>query len=261
MNRQAGAPIPLVRIAPGGGQEAVLRELAEEVPIALELNGVGYAVLMATPSEIDDLVNGFVVAERLLQWSDPIVTVEAHPIDDGIVARANLPTDRTGGLFDRVRHRASESSCGLCGIENIEQAMRPLPRVTSICAAPHSAVFDAVNALSAHQPLNARTGAVHAAALVSPRGEIRLVREDVGRHNAFDKLIGAMRRDRLEWDGGFALLTSRCSFELVEKAAIANCPMLVTVSAPTRLAMSRAAAAGLELYVLARPDAMLGPPR
>ena len=108
-----------------------------------------------------------------------------------------------------------------------------------------------------HQPLNRETGAVHAAALCGADGAIRLAREDVGRHNAFDKLIGAMARGSLGWDGGFALLSARCSFELVEKAVLADCPMLVTLSAPTSLALSRAAAAGLRLVTLARPDAAL----
>ena len=107
---------------------------------------------------------------------------------------------------------------------------------------------------------SARTGAAHAAALVDAAGIIRLVREDVGRHNAFDKLIGAMRRAGAGWDGGFALLSSRCSYELVEKAVLADCPMLVTISAPTQLAVARAAEAGLPLRVLARPDAMLASP-
>lgn len=251
------APTPLRRIARDGARETVVRELAEEVPIALEFNGIGYAVLMATPTDLEDLVAGFLLAERLQQRSDRAVAVALHPAEDGIVARASLPAEQARGLLDRVRHRASDSSCGLCGIENIAQAMRPLPRVTATTLASDAAIFHALGALGVHQRLNARTGAVHAAALVAADGSIRLVREDVGRHNAFDKLIGAMRRAALDWDGGFALLTSRCSFELVEKAALADCPMLVTISAPTRLAVERAASAGLALRVLARPDALL----
>lgn len=244
-------------IARDGARETVARELAEEVPIALEFNGIGYAVLMATPADLEDLVAGFLLAERLQQRNDPTVAVALHPADGGIVARANLPAEQARGLLDRVRHRASDSSCGLCGIENIAQAMRPLPRVTTKSVASEAAIFESLGALGAHQHLNARTGAVHAAALIAADGSIRLVREDVGRHNAFDKLIGAMRRAKLDWDGGFALLTSRCSYELVEKAALADCPMLVTISAPTSLAIDRARAAGLQLRVLARPDAFL----
>lgn len=248
---------PFRRIAASGDISHVERELAEEVPIALEFNGIGYAVLMATPHDIEDLVAGFLLAERLQFAGDTVINVSLHRAEAGLVARATLPADRAGALLDRIRHRASASSCGLCGIENLEQAMRPLPPVAAKCEAGNDAVFNALAELSRFQLLNARTGAVHAAALVDARGSIRIVREDVGRHNAFDKLIGAMRRTGAAWDGGFALLSSRCSFELVEKAALADCPMLVTISAPTRLAVERAAKAGLELRVLARPDALL----
>lgn len=246
-----------VRILPTGDRKPVSRELAEEVPIALEFNGFGYAVLMATPEDVEDLVAGFLLSERLLVPDDAMVPVDVYRTEQGIIARANLPPERSHALFDRVRHRTSESSCGLCGIENIAQAMRPLPTITTQCRAEEAAVFRALDALRSHQALNARTGAVHAAAWVSVDGEIRLVREDVGRHNAFDKLIGAMRGIGAHWEDGFALLSSRCSFELVEKAALADCPMLVTISAPTSLAVSRAMEAGLELRILARPDAML----
>jgi FdhD protein len=247
----------LLRLTPDGGRDRVTRELAEETPIALEFNGIGYAVLMATPADIGDLVAGFLIAERLQMPGDATVDVALHRTERGIVARANLPAERTGALLDRVRHRATDSSCGLCGIENLEQAIRPLPQVTAECLANEDAVFRALASLAEHQTLNRRTGAVHAAAWADADGTIRLVREDVGRHNAFDKLIGAMRRAGSTWDGGFALLSSRRSFELVEKAALAGCPMLVTISAPTGLAVERAAQAGLKLRVLARSDALL----
>jgi len=251
------------RLTPEGEDASVMRDLAEEVPVALEFNGIGYAVLMATPADIADLVLGFALSERLIEAGDPVFAVDVHAAEEGIVARATLPPERTDALLDRVRHRATDSSCGLCGIENIEQAMRPLPPVTARSGADEAAIFRALEALQAHQPLNARTGAVHAAAWVGSDGAIRLVREDVGRHNAFDKLIGAMRRAALgagtDWDGGFALLSSRCSYELVEKAALSGCPLLVTISAPTALALRRAREAGLDLRVVARRDAMLAP--
>jgi FdhD protein len=145
----------------------------------------------------------------------------------------------------------------LCGIENLEQALRPLPALLPTSTAGPAAIFHALEALRAHQPLNMATGAVHAAALCAADGAIRIAREDVGRHNAFDKLIGAMARADMTWDGGFALLSARCSYELVEKAVLAGCPLLVTVSMATSLAVERAAEAGLELIALARSDAML----
>ena len=148
----------------------------------------------------------------------------------------------------------------MCGIENLEQALRPLPRVAARSDADDRAIFEALAALPDAQRLNLLTGAVHAAAACSAGGIVHLVREDVGRHNAFDKLIGAMLRDKRGWDGGFALLSSRCSFELVEKAVLAGCPLLATISAPTTLAIARAAEAGLALRVLVRPDALLVAP-
>lgn len=248
---------PFMQITPGGAVSAITRELAQEVPVALEFNGIGYAVLMATPQDVPDLVLGFALAERLIGAEDAPFDVDVHATDRGLIARATLPEGRTEALLSRVRHRASESSCGICGIENLEQAIRPLPPVTARSDAGEGAIFRALSDLARHQPLNARTGAAHVAALAAADGTIRLAREDVGRHNAFDKLIGAMWRRGTGWDGGFALLSSRCSYELVEKAVLADCPLLVTISAPTRLAAERAAAAGLPLVVLARPDALL----
>lgn len=245
------------RMTPDGGTEGVDRPLAEEVPIAIEFNGMGYAVLMATPDHVDDLVIGFALAERLIEREDAPFAVDVFRAPQGVIARANLPENRVDGLLGRVRHRTSDSSCGLCGIENLEQAIRPLPPVTGKTRADRGAIFRALRDLRGHQLLNQTTGAVHAAALVAADGGIMIVREDVGRHNAFDKLIGAMHRNAISWDGGFALLSSRCSYELVEKAALSNCPLLVTISAPTALAAARAREAGLPIIVLARPDAVL----
>lgn len=257
MDAPAASPLTFDRLTPDGERKAVDRPLAEEVPVAIEYNGAGYAVLMATPTDIGDLVQGFSLAERLVSRDDALLDVDVHDTGAGVIARATLPPHRTDGLLERVRHRASDSSCGLCGIENLEQAIRPLPRVTTTSQADRAAIFRALRDLRDHQPLNVATGAAHAAAWVSADGAIRLAREDVGRHNAFDKLIGAMARMGVDWDGGFALLSSRCSYELVEKAALADCPLLVTISAPTRLAAERAEAAGLPLVVLARSDALL----
>ncbi|EPR14969.1 formate dehydrogenase accessory protein FdhD [Sphingobium indicum IP26] len=245
------------QVTPEGRVAPVTRELAEEVPIAIEFNGIGYAVLMATPADVEELVLGFALAERLIGREDAPFEVDVHATAQGIVARATLPQERTEALLSRVRHRASESSCGICGVENLEQAIRPLPPVTASILTGSQAVFRALEELKGRQPLNARTGAAHAAALAAADGAIRLAREDVGRHNAFDKLIGAMWRRGWAWDGGFALLSSRCSYELVEKAVLADCPLLATISAPTRLAAERAAGAGLALAVLARADSIL----
>ena len=244
------------RIRPDGAVEAVARPLAVEAPVAVEINGIGYAVMMATPADLEDFALGFLLAERLADGAADLIDCIVHPVAAGWLLRLTLAAEKAARVHDRVRHRVSDSSCGLCGIENLEQALRPLPAVP-VARIADAAIFAALAALCDHQPLNRETGAVHAAALCGADGAIRLAREDVGRHNAFDKLIGAMARQGMAWDGGFALLSSRCSYELVEKAALAGCPLLATISAPTSLAAERAKQAGLQLVALARPDAIL----
>ncbi len=252
-------PVELDRHSPDGATVRVERPIAVETPVAVEFNGLGYAVVMATPVELIDFAYGFSLAERLIDRASDIIEVAPHVTDRGVVLRVTLIEERMPRIVDRVRHRVSESSCGLCGLENLEQVLRPLPMITARSRADDAAVFRSLDALRILQPLSAATGAVHAAALCQADGTIALAREDVGRHTAFDKLIGAMMRAGTDWDGGFALLSSRCSYELVEKAVLAGCPMLVTISAPTTLAVERARASGLQLRVLARPDALLAP--
>ncbi|WP_420136506.1 formate dehydrogenase accessory sulfurtransferase FdhD [Sphingomonas sp.] len=259
-NERASQPIRFERVEPDGTHRQVTRPVAVERPIAIEFNGIGYAVMMATPGDLEDFAIGFALSERLAVQAQDVIAIDLHSTPSGEIVRVTLADGLTEALLERVRHRVSESSCGLCGIENLEQALRPLPRLTSAAHAGDAALFRALADLRDRQPLNRTTGAVHAAARCSADGEILDVREDVGRHNAFDKLIGAMRRSGADWDGGFALLSSRCSYELVEKAALAQCPMLVTISAATDLAIARAQSCGLKLVVLAREDAMLALP-
>jgi len=239
------------RVAPDGSETRLQRDLVAEVPVAIEINGLGYAVMMATPADLEDFAVGFVAAERLGAVAD----VEAHPAERGMLLRVTL-TD-PAKVIERVRHRTTDSSCGLCGIDNLEAALRPLPPVQAVSAASPAALFRAAASLRDHQPLTRATGAAHAAALCAVDGTIRLVREDVGRHNAFDKLVGAMARQGLGWEQGFALLSARCSFELVEKAVLAGCPLLAAISAPTALAAERAREAGLGLAALVRSDSLL----
>ena len=254
---EATRPVSFDRITPDGGHDDVVRAVAIEAPVSVEFNGIGYAVMMASPADLEDFAIGFALSERLVEEPSEILAVDHHPSPAGHILRITLADTRTETLLGRVRHRVSDSSCGLCGIENLEQALRPLPVITAPSRADEAAIFAALAHLRDLQPLNRETGAVHAAAQCRSDGTIVAVREDVGRHNAFDKLIGAMARAGEGWDGGFALLSSRCSYELVEKAALSGCPMLVTISAPTTLAVERARAAGVRLVALARPDAAL----
>ena len=245
------------RIAADGAAQPIARAVACEVPVAIEFNGIGYAVLMATPADLIDLAYGFALAERLVDRAVDVVDAELHETFHGMILRVQLSDACAPRIKARVRHRTTESACGLCGIENLEQALRPLPRVSARTSAEDAALFRALADLSGHQPLNRATGSAHVATACAADGAIRLAREDVGRHNAFDKLIGAMLREGRQWDGGFALLSSRCSYELVEKAVLSGCPLLATISAPTSLAVERAATAGLPLRVLLRSDAVL----
>jgi len=239
------------------GDEALTRSVPIEAPVSVEVGGIAYAVMMATPTDLEDYALGFALGEGLVETPDQIGRVDMHPIEGGWALRIWLPPERNAIALERARKRVSESSCGLCGIENIEEVLRPLPAVTARIATDRIAIAAALAALGEHQPLGHATGAVHAAAFCSPDGAIRLAREDVGRHNALDKLIGALARAGINPATGFILLSARCSYELVEKTVRAGCPMLVTISAPTSLAAERAAAAGLTLVALARPDAAL----
>ncbi|MBW6531539.1 formate dehydrogenase accessory sulfurtransferase FdhD [Sphingomonas citri] len=244
------------RVAADGTAAPHHRAVIAEHPVAIEVNGLGYAVMMATPSDLADFATGFALSERIVATAAEIAELDLVETAQGVIARLAVPPARAAAVADRVRRRASDSSCGLCGMDNLDSVHRALPHVTGAPVAP-AAIFAALAVMRDHQPLNRATGAAHAAMLCDAAGAIRLAREDVGRHNAFDKLIGAMARGGLAWDGGFALLSSRCSYELVEKAALAGCATLVTVSAATTLALDRAAAAGLTLVSLARSDAVL----
>lgn len=257
LGRDPSRTVVFTTLRHDGSVAEVTRAVPVEAPVALEFNGIGYAVLMVTPADLADLAAGLAFSERLIDGAADLIDVDMHDTENGIIVRVTVADAVANRIVERVRHRVSESSCGMCGIENLEQAMRPLPQVARPWRGDDAAIFVALQALETQQPLGRETRAVHAAAACSASGMPWLVREDVGRHNAFDKLIGAMLRSGRTWDDGFALLTSRCSFELVEKAVLSGCPMLATISAPTTLAIERAAAAGLPLRVLARPDAVL----
>ena len=237
--------------------EAIERAVIIETPIALEYNGIGYAVMMATPTDLDDFAVGFSLSERLIECADQILAIDVHESELGWILRIQLPQENAERVFARARQRVSESSCGLCGMDNLEEVMRPLPIVTAHVDIADAARFQALSSLRAHQTLNAATGSAHAAAFCAPDGSIVMTREDVGRHNALDKLIGALAIAGVDIGTGFVLLTARCSLELAQKAILANCPMLVTISAATDLAIDTASKYGLRLISLARADGAL----
>lgn len=263
MNGPAGAlsaaqarPLPVFRqgLDKAG---AATRTVAVEAPVAVEVNGLGYAVMMATPADLVDFGAGFAFSEGLAAGLGDIIDIEPVELEQGWLLRMRIEEDRFARVRDRIRHRLSDSGCGLCGLENLEQAVRPLPLIAAVPKVAPSAIFHALSQLEAHQSLGRATGAAHAAALCDEGGHILCVREDVGRHNGFDKLIGAAHREGRALAEGFVLLSSRCSYELVQKAALAGVPLLATISAATTLAVEQSRACGLTLVSLARPDALL----
>ncbi len=242
---------------PDGTRRAVQRDWVPEAPVALEFNGLSYAVMMASPRELDDFATGFALAEGLAAHAAEVTSIAASKVPDGWIVRARLSGLGVEKLTERVRTRVAESSCGLCGIDNLKEVARPLPPVAAHTRIEPAAVFAALSALAPLQTLGRATGAAHAAAWSDPSGMIGCLREDVGRHNALDKLIGAMARAGKPLAPGFVLSTARCSYEIVEKAVRCGAATLVTVSLPTSLAVERAKSAGLSLWVLARDDSVL----
>ncbi len=234
--------------------ESIERAVAEETAIGLCYDSEPYAVLMATPADLEDLAVGFTVTERIAR-AEHVADVRQGEHPDGIVVDVLL-TPEGRGAIGTLRQRAIEgrSSCGLCGVQSLEDAVRPLAVLPDSLLVSHGAVQAALAALEAQQPLGQATRATHAAAWADASGRLRLVREDVGRHNALDKLIGAAARARLDPARALIVVTSRCSYEMVEKTAIAGVAVLAAISAPTALANAKAKAANLTLIALARGD-------
>ncbi|MBD3729382.1 MAG: formate dehydrogenase accessory sulfurtransferase FdhD [Sphingomonadales bacterium] len=246
-----------IQFGADGKQVPVTRAWVAEVPVALEFNGLAYAVMMATPEQLEDFALGFAIAEGLATRAADMTGCAVAETDKGWVVRATLAGLGIDRLQERVRTRVAESSCGLCGIENLEVLAKPLPPVAPHDAISPGAIFAALAALRDHQPLTHATGAAHAAAFCTREGAILLAREDVGRHNALDKLVGALAKAGQDAGEGFLLSTARCSYEIVEKAVRAGARSLVTISLPTSMAVERATAAGLSLWCLAREDSVL----
>ena len=238
-----------VRLAHGLAS-SVDETLAEETPVTLAYNGVSHAVMMATPSDLEDFAIGFSLTEGLIDHADAVTSIAVVRYSRGI--ELQLETSVEVASETRRRRLSGRSGCGICGMEDVEQVLRALPRVTSEARFAASAISRAMGELASRQPLNDATGAVHAAGWADERGAISLVREDVGRHNALDKLAGALLRSSVDPRAGFIVLTSRGSFELVQKAAVLGVPLVATVSAPTGLAVRMATEAGITLAGFAR---------
>ncbi|MGJ8611168.1 MAG: formate dehydrogenase accessory sulfurtransferase FdhD [Octadecabacter sp.] len=222
------------------------RALPEEVPVAMVYNGTTQAVMMATPCDLHDFGRGFTRTEG---WGTPD-SIDVVPHDNGIEIQMWLPDAVADTLATRRRAMSGPVGCGLCGIDSLEQAGRNVPAVTADITLTHDDITSAMRALRSGQALHEKTRAVHAAAYFSPDKGLIGIREDVGRHNALDKLIGAIP----DCTTGAIVLTSRVSVEMVQKTAMAGTPVILAVSAPTTLAVATAQAANITLVALARDD-------
>ncbi len=230
--------------------------IAAEVPVALAFNGLSHVVMMSTPCDLTDFAIGFSISEGILAGANELLDLEVQEGKTGIRVSMTITPERFAQLHKRRRNMTGRTGCGLCGVDDLTQVARPLPRVGRGVNVNIGAIHQALDALPAWQSANQETGAVHAAAWASPAGEIALAREDVGRHNALDKLIGAMSRGHIDPEAGFTVITSRCSFEMVQKAATIGIPILVAISAPTTMALRIAEQTGITLVALARSDSV-----
>lgn len=226
--------------------------VAEEVPVAFVYGGKPHVVMMCTPADLEDLAVGFTLSEEIAAAPADITRVEVVRHARGIEVQMEIPPDAQARVAERTRALAGRTGCGLCGIDAIDNAIRAPRVVTATTTFDSAAIVRAGEALAAQQPVNNETRAVHAAAFASADGTLRVVREDVGRHNALDKVIGAMARAPIDAASGFFVVTSRASYELVQKVAVAGSPLLAAVSRPTGLAIRFAEEAGIALVGLLR---------
>ena len=251
-------PPPVIRVERTAWRDGLSsqgsRAIAEECAIALTYDRVTHAVMMATPSDLRDFAVGFSITEGIVTEAGQIRQIDIVAAHGGIELRMDLAEDRRAALARRHRRLAGPTGCGLCGLDSLAEALSPPPTVGAGPMVSAHALRAALAEMAVLQTLNNETRAVHAAGFWQPGLGIRLVREDVGRHNALDKLAGALAAGGLSAAGGALLLTSRVSVEMVQKAARIGAPLIVAVSAPTALALRTAEAAGITLLAVARSD-------
>ncbi|MEE9273161.1 MAG: formate dehydrogenase accessory sulfurtransferase FdhD [Robiginitomaculum sp.] len=224
--------------------------IPEETPVAFVYNRRNYAVMLATPADMADFALGFSLSERIINSQNNIASLEVRHTDKGIELHFKISVERIAAFDIRARRRnlIGTAGCGICGLENTDDLFTPMPIVRAQpISISKSALERAMHNFKKLQPINVRTKSVHGAAWVSLDGDIQLAREDVGRHNALDKLIGAITIKKLEKDG-FLLMSSRCSYEIIDKAARAKIPAILSLSGPTNLALNKAAQANITIY-------------
>ena len=241
------------RFTPAGA-ETRDEVVAEEVAVALVYNGISHAVMMATPCDLEDFARGFTLTERIVDKPSEIFDIEAEIVGRGIEVRLRIAGQRMAALAERRRALTGRTGCGLCGVDSLDAALRPVPATRSTASVSHAAIARAMAALPREQRINRDNGATHAAGWATLEGALLAVREDVGRHNALDKVAGALARLDRERRDGFVVVTSRCSYEMVQKAAAIDAAAIASVSAPTSLAIETAEQSGLALVAFVRDD-------
>jgi FdhD protein len=238
----------------GNQLSSQLDYIAEEVPISLVYNGVPHVVMLATPTNLEDFALGFSITEGIIQTPAELQSTHVYNRSNGIEVRLQIPESRFCHLSDNSRNLTGRTGCGLCGASTLQQAIRDPKSVQGNLSVPAPELFSSLAQISEHQQINQLTGAVHAAAWVVPGQGVQYVREDVGRHNALDKLIGLLLRIGKNPADGFVLITSRASYEVVQKAASVGVTLLAAMSAPTGLAIRLAEEAGLTLVGFVRDN-------
>ena len=226
--------------------------LASETAIALVFNGISHAVMMASPENLIEFATGFSFTEGIINHPDEILDTELVEGESGIEVHLTLTNQQFSMLKQRRRNLVGRTGCGICGAESLQQVQLPLHPVTSNFTTSHAAILKATSQLAEKQPLQNLTGAVHGAAWCDGNGNIKLLREDVGRHNALDKLIGCMLIENSLREPGFLLISSRASYEMLQKAAIADISVVVAVSAATTMAVEIADQSGICLVGFSR---------
>lgn len=225
--------------------------VATETAVALMYNCISHVVMMATPADLEDFAIGFSLSEGIVERAEDILDIEIADDENGLVVAMMIPEKAFAALKGQRRNLTGRTGCGLCGAETLEQAIRPPRKIDADYKFSHKAVQTAIASFTDGQDLMSQTGGVHGAAWCDLDGNIKLLREDVGRHNALDKLLGAMTRQELPRQG-FVLVTSRASYEMVTKVAMANIGLMVAVSAPTSLAIEMAQTSGVTLIGFGR---------
>lgn len=245
---------PVARLTFTGETRDGIRDCAVETPVNVIYAPVSHAVMMASPRDLEDFALGFSLTEGIIESASDIRSVEVEEVEEGVKLTISLAADKMQRHLARKRQMAGRTSCGVCGIDDLnalavkECATRTPGRLAL------STIKTALDQLPPLQKLNAHTHSVHAAGFATEAGEIILLREDVGRHNALDKLIGALVRAKIDPTNGFVVLTSRCSYEMAEKVAVLGARAVVCISAPTYLAVQRARTYGITLVGMARGD-------